>query len=163
MLYQQEVREFCCAFKVSRLVSCVFMCMRQVEHCNNSGLLAPPTALLTEQHTSTHDVLMWEDPYTLNLTAVDPDITGYTITIAMSDPPPHYPYDLPLTLDQLTDTRNQTFTITSAEGQQFPFPRYAFPVWLSVRAENPAGLGDPSQHFRYITQLLDDCMRINGE
>ena len=126
------------------------------------GLLDAPTALRTTNHTSTHDVLMWEDPYTMNLTAIEPDITGYTITIIMKDPPPSYPYDLSVTLDQLTGTSNQTVTLRSGS-QQFPFPRYTFPVWLSVSAENPVGRGKRSEYLKNIAEIPDGCMRIHGE
>ena len=105
---------------------------------------------------------MWEDPFTLNLTDIEPDITGYTITIIVEDPPPIYPYDLSVTLDQLTGTSNQTVTIGSGS-QQFPVPRYRFPVWLSVSVENPVGLGERSEYLKYTAEIPDDCMRIHGE
>ena len=137
------------------------MCMYILILCV-PGLLEAPTALHTKPLTSTHDVLMWEDPYTLNLTDIEPDITDYTVTILMEDPPPSYPYDLSVTLDQLTATSNQTVTIGSGS-QQFSFPRYTFPVWLSVRAENPVGLGEMSQYYKYTADIPDGCMRIHGE
>ena len=126
------------------------------------GLLDAPSALRTAQLNSTHYLLLWEDPYTLNLTDIEPDVTGYTINIIMEDPPPSYPYDLSVTLDQLTGTRNQTVTIGSGS-RQFPFPRYTFPVWLSVSAENPVGLGERSEYLKYAAERPDDCMRIHGE
>ena len=122
------------------------------------GHLKAPTALHTTPLIFTHDVLMWEDPYTLNLTDIEP---GYTVTIVMEDPPPSYPYDLSVTLDQLTAS-TQRVTIGSGS-QQFSFPRYTFPVWLSVRAENPVGLGEMSQYCTYTADIPDDCMRIHGE
>ena len=113
---------------------------------------------------------MWEDPYTLDLTSPGPDITGYTVTVIMEHPPPLFPYNHSVTLAQLAATSSQTFSVSSAEDQQqaedqqrFPFLRYAFPVWLSVRAENTAGLGDMSQYLKYTNQPQSDCMRISGE
>ena len=113
---------------------------------------------------------MWEDPYTLDLTSPGPDITGYTVTVIMQDPPPLFPYNHSVMLAELAATSSRTFNVSSAEGQQkaedqqkFPFLRYAFPVWLSVRAENAAGLGDMSQYHKYTNEPQNDCMRINGE
>ena len=126
------------------------------------GLLDAPTGLRTTHHTSSHDALMWKDPYSLNITDIEPDITGYTITIIMEDPPPSYPYDLSVALNQLTGTSNQTITIGSGS-RQFPFPRFTFPVWLSVRAENPVGLGEMSEYFKFTAEMPDDCVRIHGE
>ena len=127
------------------------------------GPLAPPTSLETTHFNSTHDLLVWEDPYTLDLTDIDPDITGYTITITMENPPPLHPYNHSLTLEDLDDTRTETFTISSSDGPQFPFPRYAFSMWLRVGAENPAGLGEMSKYLKYTILPQIDCMRINGE
>ena len=107
---------------------------------------------------------MWEDPYTLDLTGPGPDITGYTVTVIMEHPPPLFPYDHSVMLADLAATSSQTFSVSSAEDQQrFPFLRYAFPVWLSVSAENAAGLGDMSQYHKYTNQPQSDCMRISGE
>ena len=113
---------------------------------------------------------MWEDPYTLDLTGPGPDITGYTVTVIMEHPPPLFPYDHSVILADLAATSNRTFSVSSAEAQQqaedqqrFPFLRYAFPVWLSVRAENTAGLGEMSQYLKYTNQRQSDCMRISGE
>ena len=113
---------------------------------------------------------MWEDPYTLDLTDPGPDITAYTVTIVMEHPPPLFPYDHSVTRAELAVTSSQTFSVSSAEDQQqaedqqrFLFLRYAFPVWLSVSAENAAGLGEMSQYHKYSKQPQSDCMRISGE
>ena len=129
-----------------------------------TGLLDPPTGLTTAYLDFSHDALMWEDPYTLDLTGSGPDITGYTVTIVMEHPPPLFPYDHSVMLAELAVTSSQTFSVSSAEDQQrFLFLRYAFPVWLSVSAENAAGLGNMSQYFKYTNQPQSDCMRISGE
>ena len=44
-----------------------------------------------------------------------------------------------------------------------PKLRYAFPLWLRVSAENPFGLGEMSQDFKYSIETQIDCMRISGE
>ena len=99
----------------------------------------------------------------MDLTDIDPDITGYTITITMENPPPLHPYNHSLTLEELDDTKTESFTISSSDGPQFPFPRYTFPMWLRVRVENPAGLGEMSEDLKYSIEPQTDCMRISGE
>ena len=125
-------------------------------------LLAAPTALEIRYFNSTHEELMWEEPYTLNLTDILHDITGYTITIIMSHPPPSYPYDLSVILDQLPHTSNLTYNIS--HNGQVTFLRYTFPVWLGIRAENPVGLGATSPPLKYTSNTTtDDCVRLHGE
>ena len=121
------------------------------------GLLDPPTDLRTEYFNSTHQVLRWTDPFTLDLTASKDHITGYSVTVVMEDPPPSPPY--PSSHHLPTHTSNQTQSITSPE---FHFPHYLFPVWLSVRAKNPVGLGAPSLLLQYSPSTLENCLRLKG-
>ena len=121
------------------------------------GLLDPPTDLRTEYFNSTHQVLRWTDPFTLDLTASEDDITGYSVTVVMEDPPPSPPY--PSSHHLPTHTSNQTQSITPPE---FHFPHYLFPVWLSVRAKNPVGLGAPSLLLKYSPSALENCLRLKG-
>ena len=121
------------------------------------GLLDPPTDLRTEYFNSTHQVLRWTDPFTLDLTASEDDITGYSVTVVMEDPPPSPPY--PSSHHLPTHTSNQTQSITPPE---FHFPHYLFPVWLSVRAENPVGLGAPSLLLQYSPSTPENCLRLRG-
>jgi hypothetical protein len=124
------------------------------------GLLGPPTGLETVYHSSTHEALRWTDPFSLNLTDSPDDITGYSVTVTMESPPPRPPYDPSVSRDQLTATTNQTWRLYLPP--LFPFPRYSFPVWLTVRAENPVGLGAPSLPLRYSPPPLDSCLRLGG-
>ena len=123
------------------------------------GLLDPPTDLETDYHNITHKILKWTDPQTLDLTASDDDITGYSVTVSMEDPPPFAPYDL--SPNPPPHTSNQTWNL--GPSQEFKFLRYAFPVWLSVRAENPVGLGAPSVLYSYSASISESCMRLKGE
>ncbi|CAI8007688.1 hypothetical protein GBAR_LOCUS5340 [Geodia barretti] len=124
------------------------------------GLLDPPTALEIVHHNATHQVLRWTPPFTLDLTAYEDDITGYSVTLEMESPPPRDPYDLSVSRDLLDSTTNFTWSL-SGTSTEFFFPRYAFPVWLSVRAENPVGLGAPSPLLHYSPPTsTGDCTRL---
>jgi hypothetical protein len=122
------------------------------------GLLGPPTGLETVFNSSIYQALRWTDPFSLNLTDSPDDITGYSVTVTMESPPPRPPYDPSVSRDQLTATTNQTWRLYLPP--LFPFPRYSFPVWLTVRAENPVGLGAPSLPLRYSPPPLDSCLRL---
>lgn len=122
------------------------------------GLLDPPTSLEIDYHNVTHQVLKWIPPFTLDLTAYGNDITGYLVRLVMESPPPRDPYNLSISIDHLTTTNNQTWSVLS-HFLKFFFPRYAFPVWLSVSAENPVGPGTPSPLLKYFP--LDNCTRLN--
>ena len=138
-------------------------CMKIKQPCACLGRLSPPTELETAPLNLTHDMLTWKDPFTLELTDIDPDITGYTITVAMENPLPVYPYNHSVTLELLADISIQKYFISSTAGQKFTFPRYAFPVWLSVSADNLVGLGEMSQYLKYFAQQHHNCMGIIGE
>ncbi|CAI8007690.1 hypothetical protein GBAR_LOCUS5340 [Geodia barretti] len=128
--------------------------------CSQPGLLDPPTALEIVHHNATHQVLRWTPPFTLDLTAYEDDITGYSVTLEMESPPPRDPYDLSVSRDLLDSTTNFTWSL-SGTSTEFFFPRYAFPVWLSVRAENPVGLGAPSPLLHYSPPTsTGDCTRL---
>ena len=109
-------------------------------------------------HNYTHDILKWQDPPTLNLTAHEPDIMAYSVTLIIQQPPPLFPYDSPPSPANFT---SHSFVINSSDSKsQFPFLRYAFPVWFTVSAVNPSGPGQMSQQF--TTQLHNNCTRIIG-
>ena len=38
-----------------------------------------------------------------------------------------------------------------------------FPVWLSVSAENPVGLGEMIEYWKYTAEIPNDRMRVHGE
>ena len=123
------------------------------------GLLDPPTDLETKYYNHTHDILRWTNPFTLDLTGSDNDITGYSVTVFMEDPPPFVPYDL--SPRPPPHTSNRTWSL--GPSQEFTFLRYAFPVWLSVRAENPVGLGASSDLHQYSASISESCMKLKGE
>ena len=126
------------------------------------GLLDPPSGLEIDYHNTTHQVLRWTPPFTLDLTAFEVDITGYSVTLEMENPPPCDPYDFSVSRDDLPSTSNQSWSV-SGQSPQFFFPRYSFPVWLSVRAENPVGLGAPSPLLKYSAPTSPhSCTRIRG-
>ena len=128
------------------------------------GLLDPPTGVEIDYHNITHQVLRWTPPFTLDLTAYQDDITSYSVTLEMENPlHPCDPYDLSVFRDDLSSTSHQSWSV-SGQSPQFFFPRYSFPVWLSVRAENPVGLGAPSPLLKYspLTSPLN-CTRLRGE
>ena len=127
------------------------------------GLLDAPTDLSIVNHNSTHQILRWIAPSTLDLTASGDDITGYLVIVVMESPPPHYPYNLSVSIEDLPSTSNQTWTLPGTS-TQFPFPQYSFPVWLIVRAKNPAGLGAPSLPLKYSPPTSpDSCSRLRGD
>jgi hypothetical protein len=124
------------------------------------GLLDPPTGLEIVHHNATHQVLRWTPPFTLDLTAYEDDITGFSVTLEMQSPPPRDPYDLSVSRDLLDATTTFTWSL-SGTSPEFFFPRYAFPVWLSVRAENPVGPGAPSPLLHYSPPTsTEDCTRL---
>ncbi|CAI8028078.1 hypothetical protein GBAR_LOCUS15998 [Geodia barretti] len=82
------------------------------------------------------------------MTAYEDDITGYSVTLEMENPPPRDPYNLTVSRDLLDSTTNQTWSLPG-HSSEFFFPRYTFPVWLSVRAESPVGPGAPSPLLQY--------------
>ena len=126
------------------------------------GLLDPPTGVEIDYHNITHQVLRWTPPFTLDLTAYQDDITGYSVTLEMENPPPRDPYDLSVSRDDLPSTSHQSWSV-SGQSPQFFFPRYSFPVWLSVRAENPVGLGAPSPLLKYSPPTSPlNCTRLRG-
>ena len=47
--------------------------------CLSVGLLAAPSNVRAATTDTGVTTIMWEPPFTLNITDVDPDITGYTI------------------------------------------------------------------------------------
>ena len=131
--------------------------------CSQPGLLDPPTGLEIVHHNATHQVLRWTPPFTLDLTAYEDDITSYSVTLEMESPPPRDPYDLSVSRDLLDSTTTFTWSL-SGGSTEFFFPRYAFPVWLSVRAENPVGLGAPSPLLQYSPPTsTEDCTRLKGD
>ena len=127
------------------------------------GLLDPPTGLEIVHHNSTHQVLRWTPPFSLDLTAYVDDITGYSVTLEMESPPPRDPYDLSVSRDLLDATTTFTWSL-SGGSTEFFFPRYSFPVWLSVRAENPVGPGAPSPLLQYSPPTsTEDCTKLKGD
>ena len=126
------------------------------------GLLDPPSGLEIDYHNITHQVLSWTPPFTLDLTAYQDDITGYSVTLEMENPPPHDPYNFSVFRDDLPSTSHQSWSV-SGQSPQFFFPRYSFPVWLSVTAENPVGLGAPSPLLKYPPPTSPhNCTRLRG-
>ena len=152
--------ELCSEFKASYTLTLVIYSECVILY-TPSGLLEAPTALETEQFNSTHNVLRWTASFTLDLTDILHDISGYTVTVTMEHPPPQHPYDLSLTLEQLNQTVNQTYHISHSG--RASFPRYAFPVWLSVSAENPVGQGATSLPLKYTPPTPEGCLRLYGE
>ena len=124
-----------------------------------TGLLEPPPNLEIGYHNATHQVLRWSPPFTLDLTAYEEDITGYSVTQEMESPPPRDPYDLSVSRDNLSSTSNETWSLPG-HSLEFFFPRFSFPVWLSVRGENPVGLGAPSPPLQYSPP--SNCTGLKG-
>ena len=127
-----------------------------------SGLLETPTSLEIAHDNATHQVLKWTPPFTLNLTAYEDDITGYLVTLEVKNPLPRDPYNLTVSRDLVDSTTNQTWSLPG-HASEFFFPRYAFPVWLSVRAESPVGPGAPSALLQYSPPTSSGtCTRLKG-
>ena len=69
------------------------------------------------------------------------------------------PCDLSVSRDNLSSTSNETWSLPG-HSREFFFPRFSFPVWLSVRGENPVGLGAPSPPLQYYPPY--HCTRLKG-
>ena len=104
--------------------------------CSNQsiGLLSAPTNLQASRPSSSAIHLYWDPPFTLDITNVDPDIPGYTVSITNNN-------------TKVTSERNVT-------KPEFLFQEYDHDpchVYLfRVSAWNPVGVGEPSD-------VIDEC------
>ena len=44
-----------------------------------------PTNISATSQNTTHNIITWDKPFTLDITDVDPDIIGYTVCISVRD------------------------------------------------------------------------------
>ena len=81
------------------------------------GLLQLLPSVVAANHNTSHSIVIWDKPFTLDITDVDPDIIGYTVCISVRD-------------DQ--ECRNVTAT-------EFLVPKYYFVVNVMITAWNIVG------------------------
>ena len=97
------------------------------------GLLSAPTNIQASTNSSAIH-LYWDPPFTLDITDVDPDIPGYTVSITNSN-------------TKVTSERN----VTKPEFLFHEEDHDTCHVYLfRVRAWNPVGAGEPSD-------VMDKC------
>ena len=84
-------------------------------NCHHAGILAPPFNLTIAVDDLSHKRLSWEPPASLNLTDIEPDISGYRICT------------------NLTDVCINTTEL------EYVFPNLRIPIQFSVTAVNVVG------------------------
>ena len=96
---------------------------------NYIGLLTAPTNMQASQPNSSAIHLNWEPPFTLDITNVDPDISGYTVSITNTN-------------TNVTSERNviKAEFLFQEEENDTHYGYYSF----SVSALNPVGVGEKS-------------------
>ena len=106
---------------------CILMCSCLLLF-NYIGLLSAPTNMQATQANSSAIRLYWDPPFTLDITNVDPDISGYTVSITNTN-------------TNVTSERNVTKPefLFQEEGYD-PCHVYLF----EVSALNPVGVGNTS-------------------
>ena len=50
-----------------------------------AGLLQVSMNIITASYNTSHNIIIWAEPFTLDITDVDPDIIGYTVCISVRD------------------------------------------------------------------------------
>ena len=95
---------------------------------NSIGLLSAPTNMQASRRNASAIHLYWDPPFTLDITNVDPDIPGYTVSITNNN-------------TNVTSERNVTEPefLFQEEGYD-PCHVYLF----EVSAWNPVGVGEKS-------------------
>ena len=81
------------------------------------GLLQLLPSVVAANHNTSHSIVNWNKPFTLDITDVDPDIIGYTVCISVRD---------------VHECRNVTAT-------EFLVPKYYFVVNVMITAWNIVG------------------------
>ena len=86
-----------------------------------TGLLSPPPSLNVQSFTDLyHHSLIWNAPFTLDLTNIEPDITSYTVC------------------------NNLTSNCVTTQEREYTFPNLCDPIMFSITAQNIVGEGSAS-------------------
>lgn len=89
------------------------------------GLLETLTKVITSSHNTSHDIITWEEPFTLDITDVDPDIIGYTVCSSVGE-------------------NHECINTTVTE---FILSKFHFPVNVTITSWNIVGESPPTQHY----------------